>query len=213
MMRELHRLNPDLVAFGRLPDSSPRRRVLLTSHPGDGRSSETAHRQKPSLVHRWVHVRHRTPLPGSRNVHREPCARKSPLWQDIMSGRPAVAGRILLREPCWTPSNYQGVNSAQGAKGQNTYSPACQLPSPRMASACTLVMRKRFSVSARLAESCASCDWSWAWKSKRDIRDSVADTRKSKRTSCLALTAPPDEAIDCRDAVFVLKLRDAMARE
>lgn len=41
------------------------------------------------------------------------------------------------------------------------YSPPCQLPSPRMHSACTLVIRRRFSVSERLLESCASCECSW----------------------------------------------------
>lgn len=41
------------------------------------------------------------------------------------------------------------------------YSPPCQLPSPRMHSAWTLVMRRRFSVSERLLESCASCECSW----------------------------------------------------
>lgn len=43
---------------------------------------------------------------------------------------------------------------------QKTHSPPCQAPKPRTDSACTLVMRSRFSRSARLAESCAS----WAWR-------------------------------------------------
>jgi len=38
-----------------------------------------------------------------------------------------------------------------------THSPPCHPPSPRTHSACTLVMRSRFSRSARLAASCASC--------------------------------------------------------
>lgn len=50
----------------------------------------------------------------------------------------------------------------RGADG-DTHSPACQLPSPRIASAWTLVIRSRFSVSAKLAESWASCEWSWAY--------------------------------------------------
>lgn len=37
-----------------------------------------------------------------------------------------------------------------------TYSPPCQLPKPRMHSAWTLVIRNRFSVSARWAESWAN---------------------------------------------------------
>ncbi len=73
------------------------------------------------------------------------------------------------------------VSNAQGCSvrtERETYSPACQLPSPRMASACTLVMRKRFSVSARLAESWASCDWSWAWRSRMAIRGSREHRRE-----------------------------------
>jgi len=38
-------------------------------------------------------------------------------------------------------------------KRERTHSPPCQLPSPRIHSAWTLVMRSRFSVSARLADS------------------------------------------------------------
>lgn len=41
---------------------------------------------------------------------------------------------------------------ALGAQDR-TYKPPCQLPSPRMHSAWTLVMRRRFSVSEMLAES------------------------------------------------------------
>ena len=43
---------------------------------------------------------------------------------------------------------------------EEAYSPPCQLPSPRIHSAWTLVIRRRFSVSARLAESWESCDCS-----------------------------------------------------
>lgn len=45
---------------------------------------------------------------------------------------------------------------------RETYSPPCQLPSPRIASACTLVMRNKFSVSERLDDNCASCELSCA---------------------------------------------------
>lgn len=45
---------------------------------------------------------------------------------------------------------------------ESTYSPPCQLPSPRIASACTLVMRSKFSVSDRLADNCASWELSCA---------------------------------------------------
>lgn len=40
----------------------------------------------------------------------------------------------------------------------STHSPPCQLPRPLIDPACTLVMRRRFSVSDRLADSCASCE-------------------------------------------------------
>ena len=84
-------------------------------------------------------------------------------------------------------------------------------------------MRKRFSVSARLAESCASWEWSWVCFGKegrryyyqclfflvrigRRILHHTHQTRPYNtsdvggdwilRTSCLALTALPDIAID-----------------
>jgi hypothetical protein len=43
---------------------------------------------------------------------------------------------------------------------KRTYNPPCQAPNPLTLSACTLVIRKRFSRSARLAER----DASWAWR-------------------------------------------------
>ena len=45
------------------------------------------------------------------------------------------------------------------APKEHTHSPPCHAPKPRTDSACTLVIRKRFSRSARLADSCASCAW------------------------------------------------------
>lgn len=39
-----------------------------------------------------------------------------------------------------------------------------------------------------------------------------AERSKVKHTSCLAFTAPPDDAMDWRDVVFVLKLRVAMLK-
>lgn len=42
---------------------------------------------------------------------------------------------------------------------RETYNPPCHPPNPLIHSACTLVMRSKFSRSARLAESCASCAW------------------------------------------------------
>jgi hypothetical protein len=41
------------------------------------------------------------------------------------------------------------------------YKPPCQAPKPLTLSACTLVIRNRFSRSARFAESWAS--WAWRW--------------------------------------------------
>jgi len=58
------------------------------------------------------------------------------------------------------------VNQNPTPKRGVTYIPACQLPNPRIDSAWTLVMRNKFSVSARFVESWASCAWSWAYKSK-----------------------------------------------
>jgi hypothetical protein len=43
---------------------------------------------------------------------------------------------------------------------KRTYNPPCQAPNPLTLSACTLVIRKRFSRSARLADR----DASWAWR-------------------------------------------------
>lgn len=44
-------------------------------------------------------------------------------------------------------------------EGRYTHMPPCHAPSPRILSACTLVIRTRFSVSARLADNWASCEW------------------------------------------------------
>lgn len=66
-----------------------------------------------------------------------------------------------------------------------------------MHSACTLVMRRRFSVSARLADSWVSWEWSCV--------------------NCLALTALPDVAMDWRAApplcAFVLRLAMVFAHD
>lgn len=40
---------------------------------------------------------------------------------------------------------------------KDTHNPPCHAPRPRTDSACTLVMRSKFSRSARLADNCASC--------------------------------------------------------
>lgn len=45
---------------------------------------------------------------------------------------------------------------------ENTYKPPCQLPSPRIASAWTLVIRSKFSVSDRFDDNCASWEFSCA---------------------------------------------------
>lgn len=60
-----------------------------------------------------------------------------------------------------------------------TYSPPCQLPSPRIASAWTLVMRNRFSVSERFDDSWASCELSWAYYKHGDVRTAVLAQRKT----------------------------------
>ncbi|KAL9051614.1 MAG: hypothetical protein Q9162_005920 [Coniocarpon cinnabarinum] len=39
--------------------------------------------------------------------------------------------------------------------------PPVQPPNDRILSACTAVIRTKFSKSERLAESCASCEWRW----------------------------------------------------
>lgn len=54
-----------------------------------------------------------------------------------------------------------------GGGGGKTHNPPCQLPKPRMHSACTLVIRRRFSVSARLADSCASWEWRCVYDRER----------------------------------------------
>src|SRR5690554_5587927 len=96
-------------------------------------------------------------------------------YHPLAQGCPSPRDHVWLPCCCWTDSSPSTlldamsllrVSSMRGTRrdGRQAYSPACQLPSPRMDSACTLVMRNKFSVSARLAESWASCDWSWAWK-------------------------------------------------
>lgn len=47
-----------------------------------------------------------------------------------------------------------------GTRKRATHIPACQLPSPLIASACAAVMVIRLCVSARLADSRASCAFS-----------------------------------------------------
>lgn len=71
------------------------------------------------------------------------------------SPRTLLAAMNLHRQGSAGPQAY-----SQDFLRRGTHSPPCQLPSPRMHSAWTLVIRRRFSVLERLAESWASCECS-----------------------------------------------------
>ena len=79
-----------------------------------------------------------------------------------------------------------------------THSPPCQLPNPLIASACTLVMRNKFSVSERFADSCASCECRCVYDGlavneapRRACKQSGPISRGHRLTSCLFLTTVP----------------------
>lgn len=59
-----------------------------------------------------------------------------------------------------------------------THSPACQLPRPLIDSACTLVMRSRFSVSDMLADSCASCECRCVWRQGASVGQNSCTARE-----------------------------------
>lgn len=89
---------------------------------------------------------------------------------------------LISRYPKKTLESHKYESSGQGKKKdgkrrkeRTTYSAPCQLPSPLIASACTLVMRSRFSVSDRLAESCASCECKWLYFNTLAIISSITD--------------------------------------
>lgn len=72
-----------------------------------------------------------------------------------------------------------GGRGGGGEGGAKTHNPACQLPSPLIASACAAVMVMRLCVSAKLADSRASCEFSCACLSLL-VHTNVATTRAAQ---------------------------------
>lgn len=99
----------------------------------------------------------------------------------IFSGMAPPSGKG--RNPPSPPK--KGFKRKVAGNKWQTHNPPCQLPRPLIASACTLVIRNRFSVSDKFAASCSSCQCSCAcaaWVSTSRISPNREQGGKEKKT-------------------------------
>jgi hypothetical protein len=166
-MIELIHKSPDIDTS--LPLEPIKRRVVHAQYFRD-----VPHNPIRGSSHIAMILLHQAFRPGAHPRSRHPGRRPSSLGishprSQLPPSRLTLRLRTTLARDRLLPQNLtrshestpqKSAHNPHAPRGPQTHSPPCQAPRPRTDSACTLVMRSRFSRSARLAESCAS----WAWR-------------------------------------------------